>query len=116
MKGEAAASPFGLERRRIGGREELWVRRRLWGAAALLVGVGAGAQQTQAPSKQQQNPPSGNQPVPLTAPGVTPPRLQEGQTTVIVDQPLSKAQEKQLLADADEIFHFVSKDTGLPIQ
>ena len=39
MKGEAAASPFGLERRRIGGREEFWVRRRLWGAAALLVGV-----------------------------------------------------------------------------
>jgi hypothetical protein len=39
MKGEAAASPFGLERRRIGGREELWVRQRLWGAAALLVGV-----------------------------------------------------------------------------
>jgi hypothetical protein len=39
MKGEAAASPFGLERRRIGGREELCVRRRLWGAAALLLGV-----------------------------------------------------------------------------
>ena len=39
MKGEAAASPFGLERGRIGGREELCVRRRLWGAAALLVGV-----------------------------------------------------------------------------
>src|SRR5580692_1202874 len=90
-------------------------------AAALLVGVGSGArqasaQQGQAPAKQQQNPPQGNQPVPLTAPGVTPPQLQEGQTTVIVDQPLSKAQEKQLLADADEIFHFVSKDTGLPIQ
>ena len=90
-------------------------------AAALLVGVGSGArqasaQQGQAPAKQQQNPPQGNQPVPLTTPGVTPPQLQEGQTTVIVDQPLSKAQEKQLLADADEIFHFVSKDTGLPIQ
>ena len=39
MKGEAPASPFGFERRRIGGREELCVRRRLWGAAALLMGV-----------------------------------------------------------------------------
>jgi hypothetical protein len=90
-------------------------------AAALLVGVGAGAQQAgaqqdkQAPSKQQQNPPAGNQPVPSDAPGVTPPQLQAGQTTVIIDQPLTKAQEKQLLADADEIFNFVSKDTGLPI-
>jgi len=82
--------------------------------AALLVGVGAGAQQGQAPSKQ--SPPSQNAPIPSDAPGVTPPKLQEGQTTVIVDQPLSKAQEKQLLADADEIFQFVSKDTGLPIQ
>ncbi len=90
-------------------------------AAALLVGMGAeaqqaGSQQGQAPSKQQQNPPPQNQPVPLTTPGVTPPQLQEGQTTVIVDQPLTKAQEKQLLADANEIFEFVSKDTGLPIQ
>jgi len=83
-------------------------------AGLLTAGVGAGAQQTQAPSKQA--PPSPNQPVPLNTPGVQPPQLQEGQTTVIVDQPLSKAQEKQLLADADEIFHFVSNDTGLPIQ
>ena len=87
-------------------------------AAALLVAVGAAAQQTaaqqgQAPSKQQQNP---NQPVPLTTPGVEPPKLQEGQTNIVIDQPLTKAQEKQLLADADEIFQFVSKDTGLPIQ
>src|SRR6185437_4467311 len=87
-------------------------------AAALLVAVGAGAQQTaqqgQAPSKQQQQNP--NQPVPLTTPGVEPPKLQEGQTNIVIDQPLTKAQEKQLLADADEIFQFVSKDTGLPIQ
>jgi hypothetical protein len=55
-------------------------------------------------------------PVPSDAPGVTPPQLQAGQTTVIIDQPLTKAQEKQLLADADEIFHFVSSDTGLPIE
>ena len=80
---------------------------------ALLVGAGAMAQQPQTPSK----PSSASQttPVPSNAPGVTPPQLQEGQTTVIVDQPLTKAQEKQLLADADEIFQFVSKDTGLSI-
>ncbi len=82
-----------------------------------MVGV-AGAQQTQAPSKQQKNQPAQNQdqPVPLSTPGVTPPQLQDGQTTVIIDQPLTKAQEKQLLADAEEIFQFVSKDTGLPIE
>ena len=88
-------------------------------AAALLVAVGAAGQQTaaqqgQAPSRQQQQNP--NQPVPLTTPGVEPPKLQEGQTNIVIDQPLTKAQEKQLLADADEIFQFVSKDTGLPIQ
>ena len=88
-------------------------------AAALLVGAGAGAEQAGAQGRQAQDkqaPSKQNQPVPSDAPGVTPPKLQEGQTTVIVDQPLTKAQEKQLLADADEIFHFVSKDTGLPIQ
>jgi len=97
-----------------------------WGASVGLVGVlavvlatgVAGAQQAgsqQTPSKQSpaQNP---NQPVPLTTPGVTPPALQEGQTTVIVDKPLTKAQQKQLLSDANEIFEFVSHDTGLPIE
>lgn len=96
-------------------------------AGLLAVGV-AGAQQTQTTPKQQQKPPAQNQPspsaspsnpdqpVPLSTPGVTPPQLQDGQATVIIDQPLTKAQEKQLLNDADEIFHFVSKDTGLPIQ
>ena len=86
-----------------------------WVALAVVMGAGAvGAQQAQAPPKQQQTPP--DQPLPLSTPGVQPPKLQEGQTTVIVDQPLSKAQEKQLLADANEIFEFVSKDTGLPIE
>ena len=100
-----------------GGLVKHGFKRRGWVvlAAAVLLGVGAGAQQ-QAPSKQQQNPPAGNQPVPLSTPGVEPPKLQEGQTNIVVDQPLTKAQEKQLLADADEIFQFVSKDTGLPIQ
>jgi len=87
-----------------------------WVALAVVMAVGpAGAQQTQPPAKQQQTP-ADNQPIPLTTPGVEPPKLQEGQTTVVIDQPLSKAQEKQLLADANEIFEFVSKDTGLPIE
>jgi hypothetical protein len=85
----------------------------------LAVAVQAGAQGTPAPAKRQQTAPSqsqpGNQPISPNAPGVTPPQLEQGQTTVIIDQPLTKAQEKQLLSDADEIFQFVSKDTGLPI-
>jgi hypothetical protein len=99
-----------------GGGVENRFNRYGWAALAVAMVVGAaGAQQTQAPAKQQQSPPD-NQPVPLTTPGVQPPQLQEGQTTVVIDQPLSKAQEKQLLSDANEIFEFVSKDTGLPIQ
>jgi hypothetical protein len=48
---------------------------------------------------------------------VTPPQLQSGQTTIVEDEkPLTKAQEKELLGDADSIFQFVSKDTGLPIE
>ena len=49
--------------------------------------------------------------------GVTPPVLESGQTSITIDtKPLTKQQEDQLLADADEIFRFVSKDTGLPIE
>ena len=49
--------------------------------------------------------------------GVTPPVLESGQTNITVDtKRLTKVQEDQLLADADEIFRFASKDTGLPIQ
>ncbi len=52
-------------------------------------------------------------------PGVTPPQLESGQTTLNLNTPekrLTKAQEDQLFADADEIFRFASKDTGLPIE
>ena len=88
-----------------------------------LVVVAAGllmmATFSQASAQEKQQPKQNgaqSAPLPSDAPGVTPPQLQTGQTTVIIDQPLTKAQEKQLLADADEIFQFVSKDTGLPIQ
>lgn len=95
-----------------------WSRYGLF-VVAVLVTVGAWGQGNQAPAKSQPGSPSKSRqdaPVPSDAPGVTPPQLQAGQTTVIIDQPLTKPQEKQLLADADEIFHFVSNDTGLPIE
>ena len=50
-----------------------------------------------------------------TAP-VTPPVLQSGKTTVTVDPVLTKVQEKDLLAEMDKTFQWVSKDTGLEIK
>lgn len=47
---------------------------------------------------------------------ITPPVLQSGETTIKADKILSPKQEKTLLGDEDEILHFVSKDTLLPIK
>jgi hypothetical protein len=47
---------------------------------------------------------------------VTPPVLESGQTTVQADTILTPQQEKTLLSDEDEILHFVSQDTQLPIK
>jgi hypothetical protein len=47
---------------------------------------------------------------------VTPPVLESGNTTVTVDTILTPKQEKTLLGNEDEILHFVSKDTLLPIK
>jgi hypothetical protein len=47
---------------------------------------------------------------------VTPPVLESGKTTVTVDTILTQGQEKTLLNDEDEILHFVSRDTLLPIK
>jgi hypothetical protein len=47
---------------------------------------------------------------------VTPPVLESGNTTVQVDTILTPQQEKTLLSDEDEILHFVSSDTMLPIK
>jgi hypothetical protein len=47
---------------------------------------------------------------------VTPPVLQSGDTTVTVDTILTPEQQKILLGDEDEILHFVSRDTQLPIK
>ena len=46
----------------------------------------------------------------------TPPQLQSGQTTITVETLLTKAEQKALLGDVDEIFRFASKDTGLAIK
>ena len=78
---------------------------------------GAGAPQAK-PGDQAR---PGTRPAPSTAPStcVTPPQLESGQTTINIKAPekrLTKAQEGQLFADADEIFKFASKDTGLPIE
>ena len=87
----------------------------LLAAAMTAWGQGAASPDKGAPTKPQTSTPAPGAPVPSSAPGVTPPELQSGQTTIVVDRPLTKAQEKQLLNEADEIFQFVSKDTGLPI-
>ncbi len=57
--------------------------------------------------------------VPGGKPGITPPQLESGQTTITENAPekrLTKQQEEQLFAAAEDIFKFASKDTGLPIQ
>ncbi len=46
----------------------------------------------------------------------TPPVLESGQTTIVQDTLLTAQQEKDLLASEDQILHFVSKDTQLPIK
>jgi hypothetical protein len=70
-------------------------------AAWMLVGIGAVTAGAQANSG------SGK---------VTPPVLQPGNTTVTAETILTPRQEKTLLSDEDEILHFVSKDTLLPIK
>jgi hypothetical protein len=47
---------------------------------------------------------------------VTPPVLESGKTTVQADTILTPQQEKTLLSDENEILHFVSNDTLLPIK
>jgi hypothetical protein len=58
---------------------------------------------------------SGSQKGAAGAGQVTPPVLQSGQTTITADTILTGAQEKELLSDEDQILHFVSRDTQLPI-
>ncbi len=73
------------------------------GAGASGVRVSQGSAQPEDVSSQDKGP-------------VTPPQLESGKTTITVEKRLTKQQETQLFADADEIFRFASKDTGLPIE
>jgi hypothetical protein len=77
----------------------------------LMVGV-AGAQAVETPKTPESSTPAAGAPTGKT----TPPVLESGQTTLTVDGKLTDAQEKDILASEQEIFQFVSKDTGLPMQ
>jgi hypothetical protein len=70
-------------------------------AVAVLVGFGAVAAGAQAGGGDGK---------------VTPPVLESGKTTIKVEAILTPEQEKTLLNDEDEILHFVSRDTLLPIK
>jgi hypothetical protein len=81
----------------------------VWGAVA-VVGMSVGVWAQDAPASGQTGAAQQG------AGGTTPPKLQSGQTSITVASTLSKAEEKALLADVDEIFQFASKDTGLDIK
>ena len=70
-------------------------------AAGLVVAFSAGIAQAQASSGDGK---------------VTPPVLTSGSATITADTVLTPDQEKTLLADEDQILHFVSKDTHLAIK
>jgi len=60
---------------------------------------------------------AGQSPAPNSGDGkTTPPVLESGQTSIVVDSKLTKDQEKELLGSEEEILQFVSKDTLLPIK
>lgn len=91
------------------------------GLAGVVVSCGlvmSACAQSTSPEKPLPTQPGSKEPAPIHpgTPGVTPPKLESGQTSITVEKRLTKQQEDQLLADADEIFRFASKDTGLPIQ
>ena len=70
-------------------------------AAGMLVGFGAVGAVAQAPTGDGQ---------------VTPPVQQTPSATITADTILTPEQQKTLLGDEDEILHFVSRDTQLPIK
>ena len=60
---------------------------------------------------------AGQSPAPNGGDGkTTPPVLESGQTSIVIDPKLTKDQEKELLGSEEEILQFVSKDTLLPIK
>lgn len=75
------------------------------------------AQGAASPDKAGPAKPGISDPAPVAKPRsqTSPPVLQSGQTKIAIESRLTKKQEADLLGDAEEIFHFVSRDTGLPI-
>ncbi len=108
---------------RVGCRS--WVAALILSAGCTMAGAQATSPEQPVPNTPGTDTPGGNekgvpagQPSPAK-PGVTPPQLESGQTSLAVHPPekrLTKAEEDKLFADADEIFRFASKDTGLPIE
>ena len=101
-----------------------WVAALVLGAVCEMAGVPGtltASAQTTSPEKPVPNTPGTSNPgagvpAPVQRPGVTPPQLESGDTTITVEKRLTKQQEEQLFADAEDIFKFASKDTGLPIE
>lgn len=92
-----------------------------WGLAAVLAaGAPVWAQGTASPEKSTpgaQDKSSGkDKPVPANTPGVTPPQLEQGQTSIQVEHRLTQKEKDQLLHEIDTIFQFASKDTSLEIK
>jgi hypothetical protein len=81
---------------------------------ALLAGVLAAGALGQSGTPEAK--PDPQPPVHATDPGVTPPQVTSGQQMVTIQTVLSKQQQDEILADADNLFKFASKVTGLPIQ
>lgn len=82
------------------------------GAVVLGVAVQAGAQAVEPPKTPNSSTPAAGAPDGKA----TPPVLEHGDTKITVDSKLTAAQKKDILASEDQIFHFVSADTGLTIQ
>jgi len=73
-----------------------------WCAGVVVLAVGMAAGQSPAPNGGDGK--------------TTPPVLESGQTSIVIDSKLTKDQEKELLGSEEEILQFVSKDTLLPIK
>lgn len=83
-----------------------------------LVGLGllVGTLQVQAQAVETPKTPNSNTPAAGAPKGqTTPPVLESGQTTIAVDGKLTEEQKRDILSSEEDIFHFVSKDTGLAI-
>jgi len=91
------------------------LRRCGWGLVAVLW-VGTAWAQTGTVQSGQSGAKDGSKPVPATTPGVTPPVLESGQTTVENNPLLTQKQEDELLGDEQNILKFVSQDTQYPIK